>query len=85
MNYDDYLKTLTKLGKDEKTIQINLLNIIDPTILRSLGYINSEDDVDHYHIEGRQVVPLTIKLKKGVSLKEEDISFKRHGKQGAGL
>lgn len=48
----------------EEVVQVNLANIIDPTLLRSLGLIKNEEDVDAYFIDGRSVVPLMIKFKK---------------------
>ena len=79
MNYDEHLKSLAKLGKNEDTVHVNLMNLVDSTVLRALGYINSEEDIDHYHINGQTVIPLTIKFKKGAKLKKEDLTSRKYG------
>ena len=79
--YTKYLKTLQRLGKNEKTIVVELHNIIDPTLLRALGYIKNEDDIRRIHIDGKTRVNLTIQFKDGALIPEEDISFKSHGSQ----
>lgn len=47
----------------EKIVNVQLSHIIDPTVLRALGYIHNEDDVTGYFINGQSLVPLMIKFK----------------------
>lgn len=48
----------------EKIVNVNLNHILDTTLLRALGVISSEDDIDTCFIDGRSIIPLMIKLKK---------------------
>ncbi len=74
----NYIKSRSYDNREE-VVQVELGNIIDPTLLRALGLIRDESDVAAYFIDGRTTVPLMIKFKKGASLKEEDIKSKRYG------
>lgn len=48
----------------EKLVNVRLDHIIDPTLLRALGIIKSEDEIEHCAIDGRQLITLMIKLKQ---------------------
>ena len=74
----NYVKSRDYDNKEE-LVTVELDNIIDPSLLRTLGYIKSGDDVAAYFIDGRSRVQLMIKFKKGTSIKEGDISSKRYG------
>lgn len=47
----------------EKIVNVNLNHIIDTTLLRALGLIDSEEDIERLLINGQTIIPLMIKLK----------------------
>jgi hypothetical protein len=77
--YQEYLNSFRKDFPDEVLVSINVDNIIDEGVLRTLKILKKTDIVDHYSIDGKDVVRLMIKLKKISRVKEEDISFRSHG------
>ena len=51
---------------EEKIINVRLDHIVDITLLRSLGYIDGEEEnnIASFFINGQNTVPLMIKFKK---------------------
>lgn len=64
-------------SRPEKIINIDINLIIDPTLLRALKYIEHEEDVFNYSINGEVLVPLTIKFKNNTQ--KEEVVVIHHG------
>lgn len=61
----------------EQIVHVALEHIIDPTLLRALGLIKNENDVEAYFIDGRSTVPLMIKFKKKQQEQEVEVFHPR--------
>lgn len=61
----------------EKSVNIKLSHIIDPTLLRALKLIHNEDDIEGYFVDGLSTISLTIKLKQ----KEGKVTSLRDGRE----
>jgi hypothetical protein len=49
---------------EERTFEVSLANIVDPTLLVHLGLIPKNYEVTCYSLNGSQVIPLTVKIRK---------------------
>lgn len=62
-------------SRPEKIVNVDINLILDPTLLRALKLIESEEDILNYSINGDVIVPLKIKFKNG---KQQEVEVIHH-------
>lgn len=62
-------------SRPEKIVNVDINLILDPTLLRALKLIESEEDILSYSVNGNVIVPLKIKFKNG---KQQEVEVIHH-------
>lgn len=65
-------------SRPEKIVNVDINLILDPTLLRALKLIESEEDILSYSVNGNVIVPLKIKFKNGKQ--QEEVEVIHHGR-----